>query len=268
MTRILTENFINNYGSYSDNFPLVSKSGGIENSQILTVYVGFALFAGSIASFYLSSKKDKGKSNSKRTKLQKEITEIIVNIIMFFGIILLLSSSFSFAYFMDIFFSKDKSLTFKVTTLSVVAGLILFIYFKHGFTRTSTKTEVKRREQDKISPLLVDEETTDGDKTYKQKIYIVLGYLLLLTSITSFGFFIYTYFFDYKSQYKQWYTSLPEEAIKDINYMKDITSLRSQLNKSNKVRLEKFKLNKEKFFQQEQPKVEVENLEEVENVEE
>ena len=240
MAKVLVKNFIENYGNYAENYPLLTPTGSITNVNTLSLYAGLVFIMGSFAAFGLASRKEKKEDKKNHfVKLKNQLFDLFSNLIMVFAVFLFLSTSVSFGYFTDIFFSKDTSLNTKIVGLSIVVAIILFLLFKYRTKDPVSKTVIKRRKNNKISPLLTSEEEKVTGKTYKQKLYTIFGYLLLLSSISSIGYFVYIYFFKYKDQRDEWLSSLPEEAINDLNYMKDIRSLNSQLKLSIKNNLQK-----------------------------
>ena len=243
MAKVLVNNFIENYGEYAEKFPLVSPTGSIHNKQTIPLYIGLALIMGSFASFGLSTRNKKDEKENKKDRIIKnQMLDIFGNVIIAFSVIILFSTTISFGYFTDIFFSKTSSMTTKIVGLSFVFGLILFFYIKYASTEPKLKTIIKSRKNDKISPILLKK--LEKGKTYKQKLYTIFGYLLLFSSLSSLGYFGYIYFFKYKDQHNNWYKSLPKEAIQDLQFMKDITSLNGHLRLSSKKSL--------KIFNQEQ----------------
>lgn len=241
MAKVLVNNFIENYGEYANNFSLVSPTGSIDNKQTIPLYIGLLLIMGSFASFGLSNRTKADEKENKKDRmiiLKNKLLDIFGNVIIGLGVLVLLSTTVSFGYFTDIFFSKKSSTTTKIAGLVFVFGFSLYLYIRYSSDEPEVKTVVKSRENDKISPLLSKKK--QAGKTYKQKLYTIFGYLLLFSSISSFGLFTYIYFFKYKDQYKNWYKSLPQEAIKELEFIKNITSFSSHLKASTKAKLNKF----------------------------
>ena len=241
MAKVLVNNFIENYGEYAEKFPLVSPTGSIDNKQTIPLYIGLALIMGSFASFGLSTRNKEDEKENKKdrmVKLKNQMLDLFGNVIIAFGVILLFSTTISFGYFTDIFFSKTSSMNTKIIGLSFVFGFILFLYIKYSSTEPNLKTIIKSRKNDKISPILLKK--LEKGRSYKQKLYTIFGYLLLFSSLSSLGYFSFIYFYKYKDQYNNWYKSLPTEAIEELQYIKDITSFSGHLRSSSKKSLAKF----------------------------
>ena len=67
------------------------------------------------------------------------------------------------------------------------------------------------------------------ERTIGKKILLILGILLIISSLCGFGFYGYIYIFRYLPQYNKWYGELPEPAIEELTNIKLMATMENKI---------------------------------------
>lgn len=138
----------------------------------------------------------------------------------------------------------SKQLYLFLAIIGIVVGIILIASSR---TRTKSKNTDEYVDEvvDEVDDEVVDEyddELVPVQKTKSrsllQKILLVIGILVLLSSFSGAGYYGFIYFTKYLPQYNEWYSRLPNTAIQDLSILKNVSTLES-LNKKNRKNLRK-----------------------------
>lgn len=128
----------------------------------------------------------------------------------------------------------SKQLYLFLAIIGIVVGIILI-----ASSRTRTKSKNTDEYVDEVDDEVVDEyddELVPVQKTKSrsllQKILLVIGIIVLLSSFSGAGYYGFIYFTKYLPQYNEWYSRLPNTAIQDLSILKNVSTLES-LNRKN-----------------------------------
>jgi len=133
----------------------------------------------------------------------------------------------------------SKQLYLFLAIIGIVVGIILI-----ASSRTRTKSTKNTDEYvDEVTDEYVDEVADEYDdelvpvqktksRSLLQKILLVIGILVLLSSFSGAGYYGFIYFTKYLPQYNEWYSRLPNTAIQDLSILKNVSTLES-LNRKN-----------------------------------
>ena len=121
----------------------------------------------------------------------------------------------------------SKQLYLFLAIIGIVVGIILI-----ASSRTRTKSTKNTDEYaDEYDDELVPVQKTKS-RSLLQKILLVIGILVLLSSFSGAGYYGFIYFTKYLPQYNEWYSRLPNTAIQDLSILKNVSTLES-LNRKN-----------------------------------
>ena len=140
--------------------------------------------------------------------------------------------------------TMNKKILFYLAIIGIVAGLSLIVI--SSIKKKSKPTEHNSQSDeyadeyaDEYGVQSVDEYDDElGEKPVKktkkrsllQKILLVIGILVLLSSFTGVGYYGFIYFTKYLPQYKEWYSRLPNNAVQDLSILKSVSTLEKNIN--------------------------------------
>ena len=121
--------------------------------------------------------------------------------------------------------TMSKQLIFFLAIIGIVGGIILI-----SSSRIRRKSKHTSKYADEYPDEYPDELGENPVKKPKkrsllQKILLVIGILVLLSSFTGVGYYGFIYFTKYLPQYQEWYSRLPNNAVQDLAILKGISKL-------------------------------------------
>jgi|SaaInlStandDraft_5_1057022.scaffolds.fasta_scaffold18793_3 hypothetical protein len=131
----------------------------------------------------------------------------------------------------------SKQLYLFLAIIGIVVGIILIASSRTRTKSTKNTDEYVDEVADEYDDELVPVQKTKS-RSLLQKILLVIGILVLLSSFSGAGYYGFIYFTKYLPQYNEWYSRLPNTAIQDLSILKNVSTLES-LNKKNRKNLRK-----------------------------
>ena len=131
----------------------------------------------------------------------------------------------------------SKQLYLFLAIIGIVVGIILIASSRTRTKSTKNTDEYVDEVADEYDDELVPVQKTKS-RSLIQKILLVIGILVLLSSFSGAGYYGFIYFTKYLPQYNEWYSRLPNTAIQDLSILKNVSTLES-LNKKNRKNLRK-----------------------------
>jgi len=125
----------------------------------------------------------------------------------------------------------SKQLYLFLAIIGIVVGIILIASSRTRTKSTKNTDEYVDEVADEYDDELVPVQKTKS-RSLLQKILLVIGILVLLSSFSGAGYYGFIYFTKYLPQYNEWYSRLPNTAIQDLSILKNVSTLES-LNRKN-----------------------------------
>jgi len=125
----------------------------------------------------------------------------------------------------------SKQLYLFLAIIGIVVGIILIASSRTKTKLTKNTDEVSDEVDDEYTDQVVPIQKTKS-RSLLQKILLVIGIIVLLSSFSGAGYYGFIYFTKYLPQYNEWYSRLPNTAIQDLSILKNVSTLES-LNRKN-----------------------------------